>query len=139
MKQRRFTGVMVGDQIRLGDATMRVCRIADGAVGLTAVDGAEVEVLLPELLSDASFTIEASASRARVPVPPRGLLESLPSEVPASASERAKHGARGNGCAYSDRRADDLAAPVPPSLQSSRRCHREAHYGEWIPAVGPLR
>ena len=58
---------------------MRVCRIADGAVGLTAVDGAEVEVLLPELLSDASFTIEASASRARVPVPPRGLLESLPS------------------------------------------------------------
>ncbi len=70
---------------------MRVCRIADGAVGLTAVDGAEVEVLLPELLSDASFTIEASASRARVPVPPRGLLESLPSEVAASASEWEKH------------------------------------------------
>lgn len=91
MTARRVSAVAVGDEVRIGDRTWRVARIATGAVELNDVNGAHADMSIAELLSDPSFSVVASASPIRAPIPPRGFFEALPREVADAAREWEKH------------------------------------------------
>jgi len=70
--------LVVGDEVGWCGSLFVVAAVGDGSVALTSVTGELVAVPVAELLADASFAV---TTRKQVPLPPRGVLEGLPTEV----------------------------------------------------------
>jgi putative transposase len=76
----RPPGVAAGDRVRFRGEERVVTGVGAGAVSLEGVEGA---VALAELFTDPGFALAGAGSRA--PLPPEGLLGSLPSGVTGQA------------------------------------------------------
>ncbi len=69
-----------GDRVRFREVVHTVTTLVGGRVGLADVSGAPVSVSAADLFADKGFAVVGSAARP-VPLPPRGLIDSLPDEV----------------------------------------------------------
>jgi putative transposase len=69
-----------GDRVRFREAVHTVTTLAGGRVGLADAAGVSLSVSAPDLFSDKGFAV-VGPGRLPVPLPPRGLVDSLPADV----------------------------------------------------------
>ena len=100
-----------GDRVRFRDTVHTVTNLAGGRVGLADTAGASSSVSAPDLFSDRGFAVIGPGLQP-APLPPRGLVDSLPAEVLATVR-------------WWERHLVELLTGVPPDAATGASPKRE--------------
>jgi len=90
MSVSRPPRLAVGEEVVFGDATYAISVLSGTEATLTGVQGARLAPPLAELFADAHFAVVSPAA-PRAPLPPRGVMEGLSTEVVAKAQWWERH------------------------------------------------